>query len=309
MNTHFIHPLADVQSNKIGKKTKIWQFSVVLPEATIGDNCNINAHCFIENDVVLGDNVTVKSGVYLWDGLRIETDVFIGPNATFANDKHPRSKQYPEEFQQTYIHQGASIGANATILPGLVVGKKAMIGAGAVVTKDVPANAIVTGNPAQIIGYINSKSQRINKVSSTIERTINILTKPDVTLIPLPVVKDMRGALSFGEHDKHLPFQVNRYFLVYNVPSKDIRGEHAHKACHQFLVCVKGACTVMVDNGDEAVEVDLTAPDIGLHIPPMVWGVQYKYSQDAVLLVLASDGYDPDDYIRDYDEFKAAVEK
>lgn len=145
-----IHPLADVQSAQIGERTRIWQFCVVLQGAQIGEDCNICSHCFIENDVVVGDRVTIKSGVQLWDGLRIEDDVFIGPNATFTNDKHPRSQQYPEAFLQTRVEKGASVGANATILPGLVIGAGAMVGAGAVVTRDVPAGAVVIGNPAAI---------------------------------------------------------------------------------------------------------------------------------------------------------------
>ncbi|MCC4816398.1 dTDP-6-deoxy-3,4-keto-hexulose isomerase [Vibrio lentus] len=152
-----IHKLADVQTNNIGKDTNIWQFSVVLKGATIGNNCNICAHTFIENDVIIGNNVTIKSGVYLWDGIQIENDVFIGPCVTFANDKFPRSKQYPDEFPKTVIQKGASIGANATILPSVVIGPNAMIGAGAVVTKDVPSNAVVVGNPAKIIRYTESK--------------------------------------------------------------------------------------------------------------------------------------------------------
>lgn len=150
----FIHPLADVQTTMIGARTKIWQFSVVLENAQIGENSNICAHTLIENDVSIGNNVTVKSGVYLWDGITLEDNVFIGPCVTFTNDKHPRSKQYPEEFLRTVVGEGASIGANATILPGIKIGKKSMIGAGAVVTKDVPENAIVVGNPAFIKGYI-----------------------------------------------------------------------------------------------------------------------------------------------------------
>ncbi|MCA3185294.1 MAG: N-acetyltransferase [Cupriavidus sp.] len=146
-----IHALADVQSTKIGEDTRIWQFTVVLAGAVIGRNCNINAHCFIENDVVIGDNVTVKSCVYVWDGLRLEDNVFVGPNVTFTNDKYPRSKQYPEQgFPKTTICRGASIGGGAVLLPGITVGENAMIAAGAVVTRDVPAGATVVGNPARI---------------------------------------------------------------------------------------------------------------------------------------------------------------
>ena len=134
----YIHPLADVHSLQIGEDSRVWQYSVILAQAQIGKNCNICAHTLIENDVVLGDNVTVKSGVFIWDGITIQDNVFIGPNVTFTNDKHPRSKQYPEEFLRTVIEEGASIGANATILPGIKIGQYAMVGAGAVVTKDVP---------------------------------------------------------------------------------------------------------------------------------------------------------------------------
>jgi UDP-2-acetamido-3-amino-2,3-dideoxy-glucuronate N-acetyltransferase len=147
----FIHPLADVQAGNIGKETRIWQFSVILKNAQIGQNCNINSHTFIENDVIVGNNVTVKCGVYLWDGLRIENNVFIGPNVTFTNDKYPRSKHYPEAFQKTHIKEGASIGANATVLGGVIIGENAMIGAGSVVTKNIPDNELWVGNPAKFV--------------------------------------------------------------------------------------------------------------------------------------------------------------
>lgn len=150
----FIHPLSDVQSENIGENTRIWQFSVILKNAQIGSNCNVCAHTLIESDVIIGNNVTVKSGVYLWDGLRVEDDVFIGPCVAFANDKYPRSKQYPDQFPLTTIKKGASIGANATILPGITLEENCMVGAGSVVTKDVPANALVVGNPARIIRYL-----------------------------------------------------------------------------------------------------------------------------------------------------------
>ncbi|KEY18774.1 acyltransferase [Kaistella antarctica] len=149
-----IHPLSDVQSQNIGKDTFVWQYTVILKEAVIGGNCNINCQVFIENDVIIGDNVTVKPGVQIWDGLRIEDHVFIGPNVTFTNDRYPRSKQYPDEFQQTIIKKGASIGANATILGGLTIGENALVGAGSVVTKDVPSNELWVGNPARKIRNI-----------------------------------------------------------------------------------------------------------------------------------------------------------
>ncbi len=145
------HALSDVQSGNIGPDTDIWQFCVVLPGARIGANCNICANVFIENDVVIGDNVTVKSGVQLWDGIVLEDDVFVGPNVTFTNDLYPRSKNAGWKKANTLIKKGASIGANATILAGITIGENAMVGAGSVVTKDVPANEVWAGNPARFV--------------------------------------------------------------------------------------------------------------------------------------------------------------
>jgi UDP-2-acetamido-3-amino-2,3-dideoxy-glucuronate N-acetyltransferase len=150
----FIHKLACVETNIIGRGTRVWAFAHVLPGAKIGQDVNICDHTFIENDVVIGDRVTIKCGVYLWDGIRIENDVLIGPNATFTNDRYPRSKEYPDSFPITVVKQGASIGANATILPGITIGEKAMVGAGAVVTRNVPDKALVVGNPARVVRFL-----------------------------------------------------------------------------------------------------------------------------------------------------------
>ncbi|MCO6056426.1 N-acetyltransferase [Pseudomonas sp. MOB-449] len=150
-----VHELADVQSPHIGSGTRVWQYAVILPGARIGTDCNVCAHTLIENDVEVGNRVTIKSGVFLWDGIRVADDVFIGPNATFANDPMPRSKVYPERFLGVHLERGASIGANATLLPGVTIGEFAMVGAGAVVTKDVPPRAVVVGNPARILRILD----------------------------------------------------------------------------------------------------------------------------------------------------------
>lgn len=302
-----VHPLADVKSLNVGDGTRIWQFCVVFAGAKIGANCNICANVLIENDVVVGDNVTIKSGVQLWDGVRIGDNVFIGPNATFTNDLFPRSKQYPDKFQQTIIKAGASIGANVTILPGVTVAEGAMVGAGAVVTRSVPSNAIVMGNPARITGYTNSKDNKSQEDHQQDSKRkppyVDATTVHGVTVHKFPLIPDIRGSLTVGEFEKQIPFIPKRYFMVFDVPTKETRGEHAHHACHQFLICVRGSCAVLADDGKNRTEIILDAPDKGIYLPPMVWGVQYKYSEDAVLLVFASHHYDGHDYIRDYTDF------
>ena len=306
----FIHPHALCESTAIGENTRVWAFAHVLPGARIGRDCNICDHVFIENDVVIGDRVTIKSGVQLWDGLRVSDDAFIGPNATFSNDKYPRSKQYQAQVLQTDIGRGASIGGGAAILPGLRVGARAMIGAGSVVTQDVPARAIVFGNPARIVGYVDTR-RAVPGLPPAIPNApgASPTSVRGVTLHRMLVAVDLRGSLSAGEVAAEVPFNPRRYFLVYDVPGKDVRGEHAHRRCHQFLVCARGSLSVVVDDGRSSEEIVLDRPHLGLYLPPMVWAVQYKYSSDALLMVLASDPYDPDDYIRDYDEFLAAVER
>lgn len=156
-----IHDLAEVQTECVGEDTCIWQYAVVLKGATIGANCNINCHTFIENDVFIGDNVTVKSGVFLWDGITVKSNVFIGPNVTFTNDSYPRSKVYPEAFERIVLENNCSIGANATILGGVTIGAYAIIGAGSVVTRDVPAFALVKGNPARITGFVDERGHKV----------------------------------------------------------------------------------------------------------------------------------------------------
>jgi len=297
-----IHPLSDVQSKTIGKGTRVWQYVVILPDAVIGKDCNICNNVFIENKVTIGDRVTIKSGVQLWDGVTVEDDVFIGPNVTFTNDKFPRSKQYPESYQKSLIRKGASIGANATILPGVTVGINAMVGAGAVVTQDVPPRAIVVGNPARIVDYVDTEhfapTTEPTTVSSKKQSKVN-----GVQLFEINHVTDMRGDLCAMEWQKDLPFAPNRVFFVYNVPDAKVRGEHAHKECHQFLVCVNGSMSVVVDDGVAREEYLLDKPWLGIYMPPLTWGIQYKYSSDAVLMVFASHAYDPEDYIRDYEVF------
>jgi acetyltransferase-like isoleucine patch superfamily enzyme/dTDP-4-dehydrorhamnose 3,5-epimerase-like enzyme len=308
----FVHPQALCESVTIGANSRVWAFAHVLPGARIGADCNICDYVFIENDVVVGDRVTVKCGVQLWDGLRVADDVFIGPNATFSNDKYPKSKRYQEHVLQTHIGRGASIGSGANILPGLRVGADAMVGAGAVVTHDVPTRAIVSGNPARIIGYVDAPRRPAPAVAAPVPPhgsapSITPTAVSGVALHHMILAEDLRGNLSAGEFGTHVPFTPKRYFIVFDVPGKDVRGEHAHRRCEQFLVCVRGSVTVVVDDGVTSEEIVLDEPNLGLYLPPLVWAIQYKYSADALLLVFASDPYDAEDYVRDYDAFRALI--
>lgn len=306
----FRHPLAVIEEGaRIGQGTRVWAFAHILGKVTIGSECNICDHVFIEDGVSIGDRVTLKCGVYLWEGIMLEDDVFIGPNATFTNDHFPRSRQHPGQYLTTLIQRGASIGANATILPGRTIGANAMVGAGAVVTRDVPPNAIVAGNPARIIGYADTHHAQPQEEAPLPVGARQHLKVKDASLVRLPEFTDMRGTLSVAEYERHIPFIPKRYFVVYDVPNEEVRGEHAHKRLHQFLVALRGEVTVVLDDGHDRVQVRLSGPTMGLHIPPMVWGVQYRYSHDSLLLVLASDNYDAQDYIRDYAEFRLLRER
>ncbi len=235
--------------------------------------------------------------------MRIEDDVFIGPNATFSNDPFPRSRRRPKTFLPTVVKAGASIGANATILPGVTIGQGAMVGAGAVIVESVPPYAVVAGNPARIVSYCDAGPTRAKPASRTTAAAIGKSRVRGVVAHALAEVADLRGNLVAGEIGKFLPFEAKRFFVVHGVSSRQIRGQHAHRKCHQFLVCVRGSCRVIADDGRHREEFLLDSPARGVYLPPKTWGVQYDYSADAALLVFASHAYDPGDYVRDYDEF------
>jgi UDP-2-acetamido-3-amino-2,3-dideoxy-glucuronate N-acetyltransferase len=308
-----IHSHAIVESSHIGQGTRVWAFAHILPGARIGEDCNICDAVFIEDDVIIGDRVTIKCGVQLWDGLRVSDDVFIGPNATFTNDRFVRSKQYPDRFETTTIKQGATVGANATILPGVTIGRYASIGAGAVVTSDVPDNALVIGNPARIVGYVDQRGIPIKTTAADAKEVddlsdgVHSLGVGAVKLYQWAVHKDLRGSLSVASFCDVVPFQPSRFFMVYNVPGKDVRGAHGHRTCEQFLVCVTGSVDVVVDDGQQSRQVRLDKPNLGIYLPALIWSVQYKHSSDAVVLAFASEPYDPNEYIREYSEFQELV--
>ncbi|MGM9514211.1 WxcM-like domain-containing protein [Roseateles sp. DB2] len=297
----FIHSHALVESPFIGPGSCIGAFAHVLPGARLGEDAEIGDHALIDGQVQLGSRVRVRPGAQLWAPLVVEDDACIGPNTVFSGSA--------EAGGPSRVGAGAVIGANATIRSGLSIGPRAQVQDGAVVTRDVPPHAIVSGNPAHIVGYVDTPHLDLPATP----RAASQLDAPPALhvaaarLVALPKIVDLRGALSFGEIGVHLPFTPQRFFMVYDVPSKEVRGEHAHKACHQFLVCVKGSVSVVLDDGQARDEVTLDSARMGLHIPPMVWGIQYQFSPDAVLLVLASDTYAADDYIREYEDFLAAL--
>lgn len=308
MSDVFVHERGLCESAEVGAGTRIWAFAHVLEGARLGADCNICDGVFVEGGAVVGDRVTVKCGVQLWDGIELGDDVFVGPNATFTNDPLPRSRQWLEEYPRTVVRAGASIGANATILPGVEIGLGAMVGAGAVVTRSVPPHAIVVGNPAQIQGYTQTGAPPPEAVQTTAIAERSELEVDGVHLQRFAEFEDLRGSLTAGElPSEGVPFTPQRWFLVYDVPGREVRGEHAHRVCHQFLVCVAGKVSVAVDDGSKRTEVLLDSPAVGLYVPPRVWASEYRYEDGAVLLVLASHAYDPDDYIREYDTFLTEV--
>lgn len=308
----FRHEFSICESPFIGPNTRIWAFTHILPKAVIGADCNLCDHVFVEDDVIVGDRVTIKSGVQLWNGLRISDDVFIGPNVTFTNDNFPRSRRWQDVVLVTKIERGASIGANSTILAGITIGEGCMIGAGSVVTASIPPFAIAYGNPARIEGYVDATtdflSPALNYEEGATKEQIGVSLPGGSQRSVLPVLSDTRGSLMALDFLDFEYFKVNRVFYVFDVPTKYIRGEHAHKLCSQFLIALTGSLKVLLDDGVNRAEVLLDSPNSGLYIPPMVWGTQFQFSKGTVLAVLASDKYDSSDYIRNYAEFKQFVQ-
>ncbi len=293
----FIHPAALCESASVGPGTRIWAHAHVLPGAVIGADNNICDGVFIENDVVTGDRVTVKCGVQLWDGLRVEDDVFIGPNATFTNDVFPRSRVPRAALPPAVLRRGCSIGANATVLPGVTVGPGAMVGAGTVIIADVPANAVVVGNPARIVGYADAEAGA---------GPSELPPGASCGAVRAEVHRDGRGRLSHLPLEAALPFVPRRLYVVDGAPDGWARGGGAYRRSHQILMATHGALTVAVDDGrTRRLAVRLSGPEAGLHVPPGVWTLQYGHTPDASLLVLASEPFDPAERVADYAGFAA----
>jgi acetyltransferase-like isoleucine patch superfamily enzyme/dTDP-4-dehydrorhamnose 3,5-epimerase-like enzyme len=297
-----IHPNALVETPHVGVGTRVWAFAHLLPGAVVGRACNICDGVFIEGDATVGDRVTVKCGVQLWSGVTLEDDVFVGPNATFTNDLFPRSRQYPESFARTIVRRGASIGANATLLPGITIGERAMIGAGAVVTHVVPAGAIAVGNPARVVGTVDDRRGPGEKAPRALEQDVM-----GIRAINLPEIVDARGSLTFAQFDDHLPFIPRRYFTVMDVPSGARRGGHAHRTDQEFIVVLRGRVVIALDDGRRPQRYELDSPQRGLYVPPMVWIDLEEIAADAIILCLAAAEFRESDYIRDRHAFNAML--
>lgn len=236
---------------------------------------------------------------------KIEPGVVIGPRVVLAGEN-------------IVVRLNARLDAACVIAEGVTIGQGAWVRAGAVVLQSMPPNAIIEGNPAHVVGYVDNMNDNKRPGLKHVDvRDFDHLERParvplgigDTALFLMRKVTDARGSLTVGEVPTEVPFAPARYFAVYDVPSLELRGEHAHKKCQQFLMCLHGSCRVLLDDGKRRYEVTLDRPDMGIFMPEMIWGTQYRYSADATLLVFASRPYEADDYLRTYDDFLAEVEK
>jgi carbonic anhydrase/acetyltransferase-like protein (isoleucine patch superfamily) len=266
-------------SEQIGMETTVGAYSILEPDAFVGERSIIASH------------VVVAAGARIGDGVVLESGALIGRGAT--------------------VEDHATVGAGATLAPGVEVGPGAVVADGAVVTRSVPRAVVVAGNPARITGYaglgtgLPMEPVRQEIAVAGDEPMITGTAVRGVQVHRLPVARDLRGSLVAGELEGRLPFIARRFFLVFDVPGAEVRGEHAHYACHQFLLCVSGQVHVIADDGEQRQEFVLDDNRTGIYLPPMTWGTQYRYSSDCSLVVLASHPYDAADYIRDYDRFLA----
>jgi len=281
--------------------------SFIYEGANVADTAKLGDYVVVYLGARIEDSCSVLGFTQIWGGVNLEREVTL--EAGVALEK-------PTTVSGgIYFKSGCRVGVGAIICKGVSVGEFAIVEPGSLVTQSVPPYAIVSGAPARIIGYVESTTltggaEGVNiRASQDSRESVVKVGVGGVTLHRFKSVQDMRGDLSVGEFPKDIPFEPKRYFLVFNVPSEETRGEHAHHQCHQFLICVKGSCAVVADDGESRCEILLDSPDEGIYLPPMTWGIQYKYSCDAVLLVFASHLYDAKDYIRNYSEFIAITRK
>lgn len=281
----------------------------IHPSSRINEHVSVDATARIGPNCHLQGCITIEAGVLLKGGITLIGDIMVGRNSILEPGVCIASPKPGQPRESTVVRLGheVHVGAGTILLSGVSIGHHAWIEPGTVVVRNIPSHALVGGNPATISGYMDDPTYQGRIASNVVPRPDSPGAHPSlvqgVTVHHFARVRDLRGDLSVGEFERNVPFQPKRYFIVYDVPSTETRGEHAHKQCHQFLICVAGSVSVVVDDGARREEVLLDRPNIGLFIPAGVWGIQYKYSANGVLLVFASEYYDASDYIRNYDEF------
>jgi UDP-2-acetamido-3-amino-2,3-dideoxy-glucuronate N-acetyltransferase len=297
----YVHPQGICESRNVGPGTRVWAFAHVLPGASVGEDCNICDHVLIENVVRIGDRVTIKSGVQLWDGVCLENDVFVGPNATFTNDRYPRSKVRPPKFLNTTVRRGASIGANATILPGITIGEGALVAAGSVVTHDVSARVQVRGNPARPTSFLDAKPIEASTFHGASQPGELM---PGAELRRLSCAADRTGSLVAIDLAREVPFVPRSFFALVETPEGSLRSDHARIQSVQLMVLLSGEVTSLVDSGCERCAVRLSAPGDAILMRPGTWGGLLGFAPGTALAVFASEPDDPTDFIRNYEEFQ-----
>ena len=284
----------------------ISQLAVIRDGAILGKDVSLGDYVVVYPGARLDDGCTAEGFTQLWAGVHLQAGTRLGPGVTLE-----RSAVSEDHESSTTFGTNCNVGAGVIVHQGVSIGEGVVITPGSVVAQNLPPYAIASGSPARVIGYVENLpiqgtlQQWPIHIEFPVDNAVTHIGVGEVTLHRCKLVRDPRGDLSVGEFPQDIPFDPKRFFLVFNVPSEKTRGEHAHHHCHQFLICVKGSCSVVVDDGLSRCEVKLDSPDLGIHLPPLTWGIQYKYSTDAVLLVFTSDYYDVSDYIRNYSDFVA----
>lgn len=279
--------------------------AVVMVGATVAASARLGDHVVVYPGAEIGEDCVLHGQTQISAGIRLARGARLGPGVIFEEAEAGAG--------DITVGAGARIGAGSVISRGVSIGAGAVVKPGSVVAQNVPPYAIVSGSPIRITGYVSThalglarEAEQFNPNFPPGQDSIRIGVG-DVTLHRFKKVHDMRGDLAVADIPNDVPFLPKRWFAVFNVPSEKTRGEHAHYRCHQFLVCLHGSCAIVADDGTNRTEVLLDRPDMGIYLPPLTWGIQYKYSADGVLLVFASDAYDPTDYIRDYADFVRVV--
>lgn len=304
----YCHPKAICEAEYVGEGSRIAAFASVNASAVLGAGCTIGEGAVVRGSVRLGHSVDIGSGAQIGEGVILEDNVRVGTGASIEGVESLMEGN--RGIQGAVVGKGSRVGSNATVLPGIQIGRGAQINPGTVVTRNVPDLAVVEGNPAVIVGYSGSSHtyHSTNLQTARESKSVTDSVEPESSrIIELTAANDIRGYLSAGETGRELPFEPKRFFVVFNVPSIEARGSHAHKECHQLLICVSGSVRALVHDGTTGREYVLNSPNHALYMPPMTWGTQFQYSKDAVLVVLASHQYDPDDYIRTFEDFSSLV--